>query len=502
MKRIEGRTLADALEQGGPFSRERGLKLLRQLAEALSHAHRHGVVHRDLKPHNVLLTEGPGGDHAWLTDFGIALVSTGASVTRSRIDVAGTPSYMAPEQVAGKRVDARADVFALGCIAIELLGGATAFEGSSVAEVLYAIVHQPPKGLPEVAAGSGEDVVAMLKRWLAKSSQDRCQSAEEALRDIDRLLGARVSARGWWRFRRAAAAAAWDGAHPLVAEKVTKVLGWREPVLDGIELRIPTGSTYALLGRNGSGKTTLLRTLLGIYRPDRGRALLFGRDPARDGPRVLSRVGFVPESLHAWEWMRVSELLDFHRAAFPAWDDAVCYRLLERFRLPLSKRLRNLSRGMRTQASLVCALAHRPELLVLDDPTLGLDAVVIDELMESLREASRQEGTTVLIASHEHEQLERVASHVGLLKDGRLLLSDTLEHLKTRTREVELRFPDEPPDLGRLEDFRIVRTSGRRVVGVALDTGSGVIERLRALHPEAIEVRELGLREIFVNFLR
>jgi ABC-2 type transport system ATP-binding protein len=132
--------------------------------------------------------------------------------------------------------------------------------------------------------------------------------------------------------------------------------------------------------------------------------------------------------------MRVREMLDFMALAYTTWDKAYCYRLVSRFDLPLESRLRDLSRGMKTKAALVMGLAHRPELLLLDDATLGLDAVILDEFVEALAEANRQDGSTILLSSHSYEEAERIATHVGVLRDKSMLLSSSLDELKQRIR--------------------------------------------------------------------
>jgi len=445
MRLVAGSSLESALRSGGPFPISRALRLLIQVATALSHAHRRGIVHRDVKPANILLEDRDGGGElAWLTDFGIAKLLAGLDLTLKGA-VLGTPSYMSPEQATGRPVDARSDLFALGCVAAELVTGRPAFQGSSVMELLHAIIHRPPdlSGLRERAGAAFEGVVL---RCLAKSPEDRWQTADDLAQKLESLVtpagetshGKRTK----WKnaFSRRRAEAPWDGAFPLQATGVTKGFGFRKSVLSGFDLDIPRGAVYALMGRNGSGKTTLIRTCLGLYRRDGGRVAVFGRDPEREGPAILARVGLVPDTLAVDEKMKVRELLTLASRFYSQWDQAHCYRLLARYDLPLEQKVRDLSRGMKTKVSLVMALAHRPELLILDDPTLGLDAVILEEFVESLEEAAR-EGATVLIASHNYGELERIATHAGFFKDGRVILSEPITDLKARfsgTHELSL----------------------------------------------------------------
>src|SRR5262249_25837583 len=184
------------------------------------------------------------------------------------------------------------------------------------------------------------------------------------------------------------------------------------------------------------------------------------------------------------------------------WDEAYAYRLLGRFALPLDTRVRELSRGLKTKLALVSALGPRPEFLVLDDPTLGLDVVVLQDFFDTLREASSREGVSVLLSSHNLEDVERIATHVGFLKEGRLLLGGEVAEVKRRARRVELRFRDEIPPLGAFPDLKTLRASGRQLSGIVVDAASGTLEALRGLGPEAMEVAEPSLKETFIGLMR
>jgi ABC-type multidrug transport system ATPase subunit len=435
MRLVPGSSLYDALRKAGPFSAARTLRLMLQLAGALSHAHRRGIVHRDVKPANILLEERDGGEHAWLTDFGIAKLLTGFDWTVQGA-VLGTPSYMSPEQATGKAVDARTDIFAFGCVAAEVVTGRPAFRGNSAVELLHAIVHNPPD-LEELRERTSPAFEAAIVRCLAKSPEDRWQTVDDLAGELEALSSPagkgldKRQERLWPGLRRKRTEGPWDGAFPLQVTGLTKGFGFRKPVLSGLDFEIPRGAVYALMGRNGTGKTTLIRTCLGLYRRDGGNVAVFGRDPEREGTAVLARVGLVPDALAVDEKMKVRELLAFASHFYSQWDQAHCYRLLARYDLPLEQKIRDLSRGMKTKVSLIMALAHRPDLLVLDDPTLGLDAVILEELVESLEEAAG-EGATILIASHNYSELDRIATHAGFFKDGRVVLSSTVADLKTR----------------------------------------------------------------------
>jgi len=501
MKMIDGTSLNQILHHGR-LEPKRAITIVAQAAQALDHAHRRGIVHRDVKPSNILITSGDdGSEHVWLADFGIARMLSGDTGSSAEV-IAGTPAYMAPEQITGKRIDARSDVFALGCVASEAITGRRCFSGGSFTELMYKIVHEPPAGVGEIGALAGDSAEAVIRRALAKSPEDRFQTAEELGRHLLKPPSVVPRLRVKRLFRRDEETT-WDGREVIVARDLWKGYGWRRHVVRGVDLTVPRGAIYALLGRNGSGKTTLIRTLLGLYRRDRGEVRLFGRDPQRHASAILGRIGFVAETLPVYDSLRVGELFHLLSLTYADWDSTFAYNLLGRFQLPMEARVKTLSRGMRTQLGLVTALAHRPELLVLDDPTLGLDAVVLDDFFATLADTSRREGTTVLMASHNIAEMENIASHVGLFSDGRIVLADSLAGLRTRTREVTVTFADDVPAMARsIADLKMIRTEGRHLTGFVLDESSGAIERLKALGPAELIVRELTLKEIFVNFMR
>lgn len=204
----------------------------------------------------------------------------------------------------------------------------------------------------------------------------------------------------------------------------------RTTALDRLDLHVPEGSVYALLGRNGSGKSSLVRALLGLRRPDGGIVELDGLDPWQARHRLMSRLAATPETPDAPPAMRVDALGKFVGSFHRRWDAAGFRARLDRFGIPLAKRFGTLSRGQKGLVMLSLALAQRPELLLLDDPTLGLDPVarrfVFDELIGELADR----GTTVLLTTHDLEGIERIATHVGILSKGKLLVEGELEELR------------------------------------------------------------------------
>ena len=218
---------------------------------------------------------------------------------------------------------------------------------------------------------------------------------------------------------------------------VTDRLGMRfgkHVVLDGLDLRVPRGSVYALIGSNGVGKTTTLQILMNLLRGYSGAASVLGVESRHLGVREYARIGYVSEGQEMPDGMTVSEFLAFWRPFYPAWDLARERELLDLFRLPMERKLKHLSRGMRMKAALVSSLAYRPELIVLDEPFSGLDPLVRDEFIEGL--LAHAEESTILISSHDLAEIESFASHVGFLDEGRMQFSEEMAVLAERFREV------------------------------------------------------------------
>jgi ABC-2 type transport system ATP-binding protein len=273
------------------------------------------------------------------------------------------------------------------------------------------------------------------------------------------------------------------------------------PAVEELTFEVPEGAIYALLGPNGAGKTTLMKTLLNIWRPDSGRAWLLGVDSRQIGPAVLQQIGYVSESQHMPDWMRVDEYLRYCRGFYPKWSDEVASSLVGMLRLPLERRLSELSRGVRLKAALVSVLAYRPRVLLLDEPFSGLDVLVRDEISETiLTEAT---GLTVLLASHDLADLESFASHVGYLHEGRMLFSEEMPVLADRYRGVEVtlegtdfHLPSDWPEnwLNPEHAQRVVRFTDSRFDA----------DRVRRYFPGARDIRTepLSLRRIFVELAR
>jgi ABC-2 type transport system ATP-binding protein len=204
--------------------------------------------------------------------------------------------------------------------------------------------------------------------------------------------------------------------------------------LDSVGLSLPRGAVYGLVGANGAGKTTLIRHIMGLLRAESGSVRVFGLDPVADPVAVLSRIGYLSEENDIPGWMRVDELIRYSRAFYSEWDDPYAEELREAFVLEPAAKIRNLSKGQKARMGLLIALAHQPDLLVLDEPSSGLDPIVRRDILGAVIRTIADEGRTVLFSSHLLEEVEQVADHVTMISDGRIVLSGALETIKESHR--------------------------------------------------------------------
>lgn len=210
--------------------------------------------------------------------------------------------------------------------------------------------------------------------------------------------------------------------------------------LDRVSLRIPQGCVYGLVGGNGAGKTTLIKHILGLLHAEQGMVQVFGMNPVSNPPAVLSRIGYLSEDRDIAGWMRVDELLNYTQAFFPDWDPVFATELLDMFELSPYQKIKTLSRGQLARVGLLTALAHRPALLLLDEPSSGLDPVVRRDILTAIIRTVADEGRTVLFSSHLLDEVERVADQVAMLANGRVVLNDSLDNIKAQQRVVTVRF--------------------------------------------------------------
>ncbi len=290
------------------------------------------------------------------------------------------------------------------------------------------------------------------------------------------------------------------GDNVIETRGLTRYFGSR-CVVDALDLSVPRGCIFGFLGRNGAGKSTTIRMLLGLLAPTRGSASVLGFDSTRLPPQARARIGYLAEGHHVYGWMSVAECGRFQSAFYPRWNHRVFQSVLSHFGLKADARAGDLSRGERAGLCLALTLAPEPELLILDDPALGLDPVARRGLLQSLIYLTRQTDQTVFFSSHLLSDVERVADRIAVL-DGSLLRADcSLETFRSRVRQFVLTFPGPPPALpplpGLLQTFR----AGREVTVTLASDDADTERRLAALGAERIEAVPLGLEDAFVSYL-
>jgi ABC-2 type transport system ATP-binding protein len=286
-------------------------------------------------------------------------------------------------------------------------------------------------------------------------------------------------------------------------------IGRRTVALDRFSLAIAAGEVVALVGRNGAGKTTALRLANGVLWPDAGTVRVLGLDPVEDGLAVRARVALLSEESALSPWMTVSEILRYGAALAPRWDARVANEFVERLALDPRARIRSLSRGTKAKVALVLAVGARPEVLLLDDPTAGLDPLVRREVLEGILAAIHGEGGAVVYASHLIHDLERVADRVVYLDAGRIRLEGSLDELRRRVKRLTAVFASDAWELPPSPFLLDQRADGRSLVMIAQGRDDGdrpelveLVHQLRSLGATHVTVEDLGLEEILVAALR
>lgn len=237
------------------------------------------------------------------------------------------------------------------------------------------------------------------------------------------------------------------------------------PVLRGLDISVCEGEIYGLLGRNGAGKTTTLRSIMGIISADRGKIALFGDIVAAPTNAQKRMIGFVSQEQHFYDWMTCRVLGDFVGALYPTWDLKEFVRLLNALDVPLSRKVSALSVGMKRKLGLALALAHRPQLLILDEPTAGLDPIARREFLEMVQQQARDHGRTTLFSTHRIDEAEEFADTIGILEGGRTLFEGPLETLQSTVRAV----PEDQEALA--EELGLERMPGKTRAGDAVFRG-------------------------------
>ena len=272
--------------------------------------------------------------------------------------------------------------------------------------------------------------------------------------------------------------------------------------LRGLTLQVPAGSIFGFLGRNGAGKTTTIKVLLGMARPSGGSVRVFGlpAEAPRSSVSIRSRVGFVNDDKDLYDYMTVGDMIRFTRPFYPKWRADLEQRYLQKFELPQDRRIKALSRGMRTKAALLLALCRGAELLILDEPTSGLDPAMTEEVLQALVTHVADAGTTVFFSSHQIAEVDQVADHIAIIDRGRTIVSGELDDVRERFRRIQLVFDDDAPAVTFRSPGVMRVTRAGRVLTVLSNTGANrIVDEARALNPRSVDVAAVALKDIFLE---
>ena len=287
----------------------------------------------------------------------------------------------------------------------------------------------------------------------------------------------------------------------LETQGLTKYYG-NVPAVDHMDLKIPRGCICGFIGRNGAGKTTAIKLMLGLLRPTAGSSRLLGCDSAALTPAIRQRIGYVAEGHRLFRWMSISGLEKFQRAFFPKqWDDKLFADMIEYFGLPKKQKIKHLSNGQRAQVSLALTLAPNPELLIMDDPTLGLDAAIRRQFLEGMIELIMRQGRTILFSSHILGDVERVSDRIVVIDKGILRADCKLERFREAVKKVILGFEDSVPAEVNIDGLLHCRRSEKELELTLVGTDDEKIaEWANSAGAEKYTIVKMNLEDQFIEF--
>ncbi|GMV91858.1 MAG: tetronasin ABC transporter ATP-binding protein [Candidatus Hydrogenedentota bacterium] len=292
------------------------------------------------------------------------------------------------------------------------------------------------------------------------------------------------------------------GVAPIEIRGLHKEYGHGDGV-HGLDLTIPEGCSFGLLGPNGAGKSTTIKVLMGLTPPTSGEVRVLGHDVRSNAHEIRLRVGYVPERHHIYPWMTIAEVLWFTRSFYPHWDDALCETMLREYGLDPRKKVKQLSHGMTTKLALILALCHDPDMLILDEPTTGLDPLIREEFLEGVNRLIQIRPRTVLFSSHIMSDIEKVADTIGIINEGRLLVCASRDDLLEKTRDITVTLKPSSDSIPRPDSAILFDTQDRVVSLTVFDMSETELATLRSNpHVERVEVSPLNLEAIFKAFIK
>ncbi|MBU5437798.1 ABC transporter ATP-binding protein [Tissierella sp. MSJ-40] len=268
-------------------------------------------------------------------------------------------------------------------------------------------------------------------------------------------------------------------------------------ILNNINLNIEKGSIYGLIGPNGAGKTTLIKTLVGIYEPEAGKVMING-ESIKENTKIKSRIGYVSDFQYFYPNFTVSEMAWFYRNTYPMWNEEKYNSLKNIFKLP-NKKIKRLSKGMKTQLSLLLNLSISPEVLILDEPTSGLDPVIRRKVLNLIVDEVSINNTTVLTSTHNLLELEQICDHIGIMYNGEILLEENIDEIKSKVRKIQVVFNGTiPEEIKNHKDVLHIDYKGKVYQFVVNDNLDEFIEETKKYNPILLEMIDMSLEEIFI----
>jgi ABC-2 type transport system ATP-binding protein len=286
--------------------------------------------------------------------------------------------------------------------------------------------------------------------------------------------------------------------NPVVdIQRLSRTFGSKE-ALHNISLTVPPGCVFGLIGENGAGKTTLIKHILGLLKAQLGTVRVFGSDPVKDPVGVLSRIGYLSEESDIPGWMRIDELLRYTQAFYPTWDEEYAEKLRRDFALEPKLVIKNLSKGQRARAGLMIALAYRPDLLLLDEPSSGLDPLVRRDIMGAIIRTIADDGRTVIFSSHLLSEVERVADYVAMIRGGEIVFCDSLESIRDSHYRATFRFSSPRSEAPRLNNALCWEGSGNEWTAIYKGQVAEAERQAVVMGAVVVEHTSVTLEDIFM----
>ncbi len=283
----------------------------------------------------------------------------------------------------------------------------------------------------------------------------------------------------------------------IKVEGVDKYLGGNK-ILDNIDINVKEGSIYGLIGPNGAGKTTLIKTLVDIYEPENGEVQIMGEN-IKNNKKIKSRLGYVSDFQYFYPSFKIKEMVEFYKESYPMWNEIRYNQLRILFNLDENKKIKYLSKGMKTQLAIMLNFSIMPNVLITDEPTSGLDPVIKRRVLNLIVDEVSKNKTTVLISSHNLGELEQICDHIGIIYEGRVLLEDSVDNLKKNVRKIQVAFKDGLPDeIKNNEHILKIESVGKIHQIVVKDNLEKVMETIKKYDPILLEKIDMSLEEIFI----